>query len=58
MNDVLSVSKGCSLGPGNYQLKSSLDELLTKTVSKRGPYDVYTGERHKPITIGHMITPV
>ncbi|RDD40236.1 Lymphocyte expansion molecule [Trichoplax sp. H2] len=48
---------GCNLGPGNYQLKSYLDTLLSKTVSVRGPYDVYTGERHKPITVGHMTTP-
>lgn len=31
------------LGPGIYNLKSSTELLLSRRVSKRGPYDLSTG---------------
>ncbi len=37
---------GSGLAPGRYENKNSTQELLDKTVSARGPYDVYTGERY------------
>ena len=38
---------GSDLAPGQYKCDSSIETLLKKTISKRGPYDLYTGERHK-----------
>lgn len=40
---------GCHLSPGCYNQKSSINELLKHSVSKRGPYDLFTGERDKGI---------
>ena len=37
---------GSGLAPGRYDQKNSTQELLDKTVSSRGPYDLYTGERY------------
>ncbi|XP_075040127.1 ciliary microtubule-associated protein 2 [Mixophyes fleayi] len=51
-------SSGCDLGPGTYNLKSSIDETLKHTVSKRGPYDLFTGSRSQPIPYGHFATPI
>ena len=39
---------GCDLAPGQYRHSSAIEGLLDKTVSKRGAYDLYTGERYKP----------
>ena len=39
---------GSDLTPGQYCHASPIQELLNKTVSKRGPYDLFTGERNKP----------
>jgi len=44
---------GCDLAPGRYDKQSFADEIVKKTVSKRGPYDLFTGERHKAIKTGH-----
>ncbi|VDP89879.1 unnamed protein product [Echinostoma caproni] len=41
--------KSSHLGPGTYNLRDSLDTLLNKRVSNRGPYDLTTGPRSKPI---------
>ena len=38
---------GSDLSPGQYKQASPIEQLLTKTISKRGPYDLFTGERHK-----------
>lgn len=40
-------TRGSGLAPGRYKCGSSIEALLIKTISKRGPYDLYTGERHK-----------
>ncbi|XP_015211282.2 ciliary microtubule-associated protein 2 isoform X1 [Lepisosteus oculatus] len=45
---------GCNLGPGTYHLKSSIDLLLGHRVSKRGPYDLFTGRRDRPATCGYF----
>ena len=39
---------GCDLAPGQYQYPGPIQQLLSKEVSKRGPYDLFTGERYKP----------
>lgn len=39
---------GSDLAPGQYCHTSPIQELLNKAVSKRGPYDLSTGERNKP----------
>ncbi|XP_019904278.2 lymphocyte expansion molecule isoform X2 [Esox lucius] len=38
------------LSPCTYTLKSSTELLLASGTSKRGPYDLFTGSRDKPIT--------
>lgn len=38
---------GSELAPGQYKYVSSIESLMKKTISKRGPYDLYTGERYK-----------
>lgn len=45
---------GCHLGPGNYRFKSSVDELKERQVSIRGPYDLFSIDRNKPIKTGHL----
>ncbi|KAJ7386534.1 hypothetical protein OS493_008670 [Desmophyllum pertusum] len=48
---------GSHLCPGQYEMKSFTDELEARVVSKRGPYDLFTGERNKPITVGYFALP-
>ncbi|XP_076813428.1 ciliary microtubule-associated protein 2-like [Clavelina lepadiformis] len=45
---------GCELAPGRYEKKTFTEEILSKVVSKRGPYDPFTGERNKAIKTGHL----
>ena len=45
---------GCHLGPGNYNFKSSVDQLQERQVSIRGPYDLFSIDRNKPIKTGHL----
>nr|CAB3263420.1 uncharacterized protein C1orf177 homolog [Phallusia mammillata] len=44
---------GCELAPGRYEKESFTEQILNKVVSKRGPYDLFTGERNKPNKTGH-----
>ena len=44
---------GCGLPPGRYEHDSFTSMILDKVVSKRGPYDLYTGERNKSNKLGH-----
>uniref|UniRef100_A0A4W4HDT0 Uncharacterized protein n=1 Tax=Electrophorus electricus TaxID=8005 RepID=A0A4W4HDT0_ELEEL len=46
------------LSPGTYSLKSSTDLILSRRVSKRGPYDLFTGPRDSPISCGYFAVPV
>ncbi|XP_041133523.1 lymphocyte expansion molecule-like [Polyodon spathula] len=48
-------SSECDPGPGTYKVKDSLQELLNHTVSKRGPYDVFTGPRSSHASTGHYM---
>ena len=41
--------------PGTYKHKYSIDELLKKKVSTRGPYDLFSEERSGPPKTGHFI---
>lgn len=39
-------------------MTSFTDEMDRRMVSKRGPYDLFTGERNKPVTVGYFALPV
>ena len=45
---------GSRLGPGTYKMTSAIDELIQKKVSTRGPYDVFSADRSKPVKTGHL----
>ncbi|XP_070605075.1 ciliary microtubule-associated protein 2 [Erythrolamprus reginae] len=45
---------GSGLGPGTYNIKNSVDELLKRVVSIRGPYETFTGNRSKPMISGYF----
>ncbi|XP_066482421.1 ciliary microtubule-associated protein 2 [Tiliqua scincoides] len=44
---------GSGLGPGTYNMKDSMNEMLKRVVSTRGPYETFTGDRTKPMISGH-----
>ncbi|XP_078529566.1 ciliary microtubule-associated protein 2 [Lissotriton helveticus] len=44
-----------NLGPGTYNVRNYIDDLLNRVVSIRGPYDLFTGER-TTIASGHFAT--
>ncbi|XP_056132806.1 lymphocyte expansion molecule-like [Lampris incognitus] len=44
------------LSPCAYNLRDSIDIMLNKRVSKRGPYDLFTGCWDKPMMSGHFAT--
>merc|ERR1711936_6837 len=48
---------GSQLGPGTYQFKSCIDELKDKKTSEKGPYELYSGDRNKPISEGYLAAP-
>jgi len=50
--------QGSHLCPGQYEMKSFTDEMEARVISKRGPYDLFTGERNKPISVGYFALPV
>ncbi len=43
---------GSEVPPATYNLKSSIDELINKRVSTRGPYELFSENRSAPITHG------
>lgn len=45
---------GCEVPPATYPHKNSIDELVAKKVSKRGPYDLFSENRSGPPTWGHF----
>ncbi|XP_007480590.2 lymphocyte expansion molecule isoform X1 [Monodelphis domestica] len=47
-------SEGSGLAPCTYNFKSGVEELLKRSTSKRGPYDLFTGDRSMPIAYGHF----
>ncbi|XP_013413164.1 lymphocyte expansion molecule [Lingula anatina] len=48
---------GSDLGPGSYNFESFTKQLERKVTSLRGPYDLFSGQRNKPITTGHLAVP-
>ena len=51
-------SQGSNLGPGNYNFTSFTDDVIKKVTSLRGPYDVFSEDRNKPMKTGHFAVPV
>jgi len=45
---------GCDLAPTRYNKTTFTEQILNKVVSKRGPYDLFTGSRAKPVMTGHL----
>jgi hypothetical protein len=45
--------KGCEVPPGTYEHKSTIDELIKKKVSNRGPYDLFSLDRSDAPKTGH-----
>ncbi|XP_058511908.1 lymphocyte expansion molecule isoform X1 [Ochotona princeps] len=45
--------QGSGLGPGTYNLKSSIDTYVAHSSGTRGPYDIFSGERSDPLPFGH-----
>ncbi len=41
------------MAPGTYDHKNSIDELLKKKTSKRGPYDLFSNVRSDEPNTGH-----
>ncbi|XP_062437955.1 ciliary microtubule-associated protein 2 [Rhea pennata] len=52
---VLPAALGSGLGPATYNLPNSIDELLKRVVSARGPYELFSGDRSKPARCGHRV---
>lgn len=50
-------SVGSELGPGTYNFKSFTQEAVEKVTSLRGPYDLFSGDRNKPINDGYLAAP-
>jgi hypothetical protein len=44
---------GSRIGPGTYKITGSIDELTRKQVGLKGPYEVFSADRSKPINTGH-----
>ena len=44
---------GSEVPPALYNHKNSIDELINKKVSNRGPYDVFSENRSAPVKWGH-----
>ncbi|NXG32838.1 LEXM protein, partial [Dromaius novaehollandiae] len=49
----LPGAAGSGLGPATYNLPNSIDELLGRVVSIRGPYELFSGDRMEPAGRGH-----
>jgi len=45
---------GSRLGPGTYKQTSSIDDVVQKKVSARGPYDVFSDDRSQLMKTGHF----
>ncbi|CAG7823088.1 unnamed protein product [Allacma fusca] len=48
---------GSSLGPGDYDVTSSIQELLNKRISTRGPYDLFTQPNRFDVLHGYFKRP-
>ena len=58
MSKLTELLQGSVLGPGTYKHKTCTDEMVNKVTSLRGPYELYSGDRNKPITEGYLAAPV
>ena len=58
MFTYLLFMQGSHLGPGNYNFTSFTDEIIGKVTSLRGPYDLFSVDRNKPMKTGHLAAPV
>ncbi|XP_062386330.1 ciliary microtubule-associated protein 2-like isoform X2 [Sardina pilchardus] len=47
----------CGLYPGTYKMKSFTELILEHHVGKKGPYEIFTGRRDKPINAGYFAAP-
>ncbi|XP_063076465.1 ciliary microtubule-associated protein 2-like isoform X2 [Engraulis encrasicolus] len=47
----------CGLYPGTYKIKSCIEQVLDHHVGKRGPFDIFSGRRDKPINYGYLAAP-
>ncbi|KAM7324604.1 hypothetical protein ACRRTK_016909 [Alexandromys fortis] len=45
--------QGSGLGPGTYTIKSGIESFVNRSTGTRGPYDIFSGERSKPMPYGH-----
>ncbi|XP_065834501.1 ciliary microtubule-associated protein 2-like [Oscarella lobularis] len=45
---------GCGISPSRYIKRSFTEDLSRKVTSLRGPYDLFTGNRNRPMTTGHL----
>ena len=54
LRSAIVRAQGTALGPGTYELPSFADEMRAKQVGTRGPYDIFSGNRSKPIKTGHL----
>lgn len=53
IHSFMNYVKGSKIGPGTYNLKGSIDELIHKRVGEKGPYQLFTINRSAPIATGH-----
>lgn len=53
LNDRSIGRVGCELPPTQYNKKTFIDLICNKVVSKRGPYDLFSGSRSKGVSTGH-----
>ena len=56
--ELYFLFQGSKLGPGTYNFKSFAEETVNKVTSLRGPYDLFSGDRNKPSTVGYLAVPV
>ncbi|XP_062509162.1 ciliary microtubule-associated protein 2-like [Corticium candelabrum] len=54
VNDRSIPTVGCSLTPGQYNIRSFAENLIQKVTSLRGPYELFSGDRNKPVMTGHL----
>ncbi|XP_021490939.1 ciliary microtubule-associated protein 2 [Meriones unguiculatus] len=47
------LHEGSGLGPGTYNIRSAIEDYVTRSTSLRGPYDIFSGERSKPVSYGY-----
>lgn len=50
---MCALFQGSGLAPCTYSLKSSTEEFLERSMGTRGFYDIFSGDRNKPLAYGH-----